>query len=178
MKCALSTTDPVPGLITTATFIATHLDSIICLAFTYSLLVYNVIYYLFVHLTKSFCTFLFTYFASYYLCVNKEIQRIYAHGQQHILCCRLYCKKFEKRVKCQECSNVLGSNEEIFIPTAVDVPEDCDHFLNSINRGCFIKPSDVIFLSCIASWRAYKLLWTIMTAGLTSCHSNPRDLFL
>ena len=38
------TTDPVPGLITTAIFIATHLESIICLAFTSSLLVYNLLF--------------------------------------------------------------------------------------------------------------------------------------
>ena len=31
MKCTLSTTDSVPGLITTAIFITTHLESIICL---------------------------------------------------------------------------------------------------------------------------------------------------
>ena len=64
----------------------------------------------------------------------------------------------KKKVKYQECSNILGSNEEITIPMAVDIPEDCKYFLNSINRGGLIKPSDIIFLSCIASWRVYQMI--------------------
>ena len=41
---------------------------------------------------------------------------------------------------------------------AVDIPEDCEYFLNSINRRGLIKPSDIIFLSCIASWRVYQMI--------------------
>ena len=65
------TTDPVPGLITTAIFIATHLESIICLAFTYSLLVYNL---LFVCSFNKIILHIFVHvicFLLYYRCVNK-----------------------------------------------------------------------------------------------------------
>ena len=67
-------------------------------------------------------------------------------------------RSLKKRIKCEECSNILGSNEEISMPMVVDIPEDCNSFLNSINRGGLIKPSDLTFLSCIASWSVYKLI--------------------
>ena len=67
-------------------------------------------------------------------------------------------RSLKKIIKCEECSNICGTNEEISMPTVVDIPEDCDSFLNSINRGGLIKPSDLTFLSCIASWSVYKLI--------------------
>ena len=54
-------------------------------------------------------------------------------------------RSLKKQVKCEECSNILGRNEEIVIPTTLDVPSDCSYFLDSINRGGLVKPSDFIF---------------------------------
>ena len=67
-------------------------------------------------------------------------------------------RSLKKRIKCEESSNILGRNEEISMPMIVDIPEDCDSFLNSINRGGLTKSSDLSFLSCIASWSVYKLI--------------------
>ena len=65
-------------------------------------------------------------------------------------------RSLKKTVKCKECSNILSNNEEISMPTVVDIPDDCNQFLNAINRGGLIKPSDIIFISCIASWKVFK----------------------
>ena len=54
-------------------------------------------------------------------------------------------RSLKKQVKCEECSNALGRNGEIVIPTTLDVPSDCSYFLNSINMGGLVKPSDFIF---------------------------------
>ena len=54
-------------------------------------------------------------------------------------------RSLKKQVKCEECSNILGRNEEIVITTTLDVPSDCSYFLDSINRGGLVKPSDFIF---------------------------------
>ena len=57
-------------------------------------------------------------------------------------------RSLKKRIKCEECSNILGNNEEISMPMVVDIPEDYDSFLNSIDRGGggVAKPSDLTFL--------------------------------
>ena len=60
-------------------------------------------------------------------------------------------RSLKKTVKCKECSNILGNNEEISMPTVADITDDCDQFLNTINWRGLIKSSDIIFISCIAS---------------------------
>ena len=54
-------------------------------------------------------------------------------------------RSLKKQVKCEECSNILDRNEEIVIPTTLDVPSDCSYFLDSINRGGLVKANDFIF---------------------------------
>ena len=54
-------------------------------------------------------------------------------------------RSLKKQFKCEECSNNLGRNEEFIIPTTLDVPSDRSYFLDSMNRGGLVKPSDFIF---------------------------------
>ena len=88
-------------------------------------------------------------------------------------------KSLKKQLKCTECSNALGSNEEISIPQTYNLPDDCDAFLNSINRGGLIKPSDIIFSLCIVSWKVYKLTMdnTDSKSYFLSCKSQ-RPVFV
>ena len=48
-------------------------------------------------------------------------------------------RSLKKQVKYEECSNILGRNEEIVIPTTDVTRDDCCYFLDSINRGFFSK---------------------------------------
>ena len=47
-------------------------------------------------------------------------------------------------------------NEEISIPVTEDVPPDCQYFLDFINRGGLIKPSNIVNDACVGAWEAYK----------------------
>ena len=51
---------------------------------------------------------------------------------------------------------MLGVNEQLTIPHTLDLPDDSEKFLNLINRGGLIKPSDIIFSLSISSWILYK----------------------
>ena len=74
MKCTLSTTDPVPGLITTAIIIPTRLESIICLTFPYSLLVYNLLFIIIIIIII------------YYLLFVCSFNKIILHILVHVIC--------------------------------------------------------------------------------------------
>ena len=68
-------------------------------------------------------------------------------------------KSTMKHNKCTECENVLGSkNEEIVILIDDSLPPESKEFLNSINRGGLIKPSDILYTACTGAWEIYTLI--------------------
>ena len=63
----------------------------------------------------------------------------------------LIARSLRKSTKCEKCVNIIGGDEE----TGLDIDgldEESASFVNSINRGGLIKPSDILYISCIISW--------------------------
>ena len=67
-------------------------------------------------------------------------------------------KSLTKKFKCKGCINVLGRTKDVLMPELENIPENCQYFIDRINRGGQIKPSDIIYLTSIASCELYKLI--------------------
>ena len=54
-----------------------------------------------------------------------------------------------------EIGNVLGNNTEIRMILDGIATEDCQYFLDLVNRGGLMKPSDIVFAVCCVAWEVY-----------------------
>ena len=88
-------------------------------------------------------------------------------------------KSIIKHSKCPECENVLGSkDDEISILVDDTLPLECKEFLDSINRGGLIKPSDILYLACIGAWEIYTLVMDNVDSKMEFLASkNHRSVF-
>ena len=58
-------------------------------------------------------------------------------------------------IKCIGCGDMLGNNSEIVINVGGVVPQNCQSFLDMINRGGLVKPSDIVYVVCTVAWDVY-----------------------
>ena len=64
-------------------------------------------------------------------------------------------RSVKKSIKCKDCGNVLGNNTEIRMILDGIATEDCQYFLDLVNRGGLMKPSDIVFAVCCVAWEVY-----------------------
>ena len=85
-----------------------------------------------------------------------------------------------KRNKCESCIKMLTNNKESLKILSEDVlkPEH-ERYLALCNRGGLIKPSDLVFVTCIHAWSLYAFIFNnseLSTILLSS--ANPRSVFV
>ena len=61
-----------------------------------------------------------------------------------ILCTTFYFQKCKKAVICVTCGDILRENSALEINIGGMIPENCQLFVNEINRGGLVKPSDLV----------------------------------
>ena len=88
-------------------------------------------------------------------------------------------KSLMKHTKCLQCENVLGSKEhELSILIDDSLPSECKDFLNSINRGGLIKPSDIVYTACTGVWETYtSIMDNIESKKEFMASKNHRSVF-
>ena len=81
-------------------------------------------------------------------------------------------KSVKKTVKCTACGNMLGDNSEMKMRIEGLIPENCQSFVDEINRGGLIKPSDIVFITCVISWDVYSQIMENIEAKSTFMSSK------
>ena len=64
-------------------------------------------------------------------------------------------RSIKKGVKCVSCGKILGSDSGIEMKIDGISPLECQSFLVMINKGGPIKPSDIVYSSCVVAWDVY-----------------------
>ena len=64
-------------------------------------------------------------------------------------------RSVKKAIKCIGCGDMLGNSSEIVINVGGVVPQNCQSFLDMINRGRLVKPSDIVYVVCTVAWDVY-----------------------
>ena len=71
-------------------------------------------------------------------------------------------RSLKKRIKCVECNNILGSNEEISMPMVVDIPINRGGLIIFIAIYCHLLSLPFIALLYITNFDAFQLThWSI-----------------
>ena len=88
-------------------------------------------------------------------------------------------RSIKKGVKCVSCGNILGSDSGIEMKIDGISPLECQSFLDMINRGGLIKPSDIVYSSCVVAWDVYSRIMESYEAKsyFLSCKMQ-RNVFL
>ena len=88
-------------------------------------------------------------------------------------------RSIKRGVKCVSCGNILGSDSGIEMKIDGISPLECQSFLDMINRGGLIKPSDIVYSSCGVAWDVYSRIMESYEAKsyLLSCKMQ-RNVFL
>ena len=88
-------------------------------------------------------------------------------------------RSINKGAKSVSCGNILGTDSVIEMKIDGISPLECQSFLDMINRGGFIKPSDIVYSSCVVAWDVYSRIMESSEAKsyFLSCKMQ-RNVFL
>ena len=64
-------------------------------------------------------------------------------------------RSVKKAIKCIGCGDMLGNSSEIVINVGGVVPQNCQSFVDMINRRGLVKPSDIVYVVCTVAWDVY-----------------------
>ena len=66
-------------------------------------------------------------------------------------------KIMKKAVTCIACGDIVGENSALEINIEGIIPENCQLFVDEINRGGLVKPSDLVYAICTA-WNTFLII--------------------
>ena len=67
-------------------------------------------------------------------------------------------KIIKKAVTCVACGDIVGENSALEINIEVIIPENCQLFVDQMNRGGLVKPSDLVYAICTLAWDTFLII--------------------
>ena len=68
-----------------------------------------------------------------------------------------------KRTKCEKCLELLSAGNLEVGTTNVENIEARQEFMSKLSRGCLLKPSDVVYITCIHAFVFYRSITILNT---------------
>ena len=88
-------------------------------------------------------------------------------------------KSVKKAVTCVACGNNLGENPALEINVEGMTPENCQFFVDEVNRRGLVKPSGLVYAICALAWDTYlEILENSEAKSLFLSSKAHRSVFL